>query len=206
MGLSIDEQADETQREALQMIFGGQVGGFSAEFAEGIGEVRGVEFAPPEFEIADDLTYWRAEIPGKAITRAEALTGPMTPPGQLVQPHNPPGSEVGPSGTVATWGGRRPTALKPLDGTSSGTASVANTSASSGAARNYIPPRCARERGPTLPYPTRRAAPGSLGPPGLGRGTGRRPCHVSILTPPLLRASGASKSWARIKVILGGRG
>ena len=34
MGLSIDEQADETQRGALQMIFGGQVGGFPAEFAE----------------------------------------------------------------------------------------------------------------------------------------------------------------------------
>jgi hypothetical protein len=62
----------------LQMIFGGQAGG-----------VCGV--------------YWRAEIPGKAVADAEALTGPMTPPGQRVQLLNPPGSEVGP-GTVATWG------------------------------------------------------------------------------------------------------
>ena len=40
----------------------------------------------------------------KVVAKAEALTGPMTPPGKLVQTLNPPGSEVGPSGTVATWG------------------------------------------------------------------------------------------------------
>ncbi len=37
------------------------------------------------------------------VPSAEALEGPMTPPGQRVQLLNPPGSEVGP-GTVATWG------------------------------------------------------------------------------------------------------
>ena len=35
--------------------------------------------------------------------RAEALTGPTTPPGKRVQTINPPGSEVGP-GQIATWG------------------------------------------------------------------------------------------------------
>jgi hypothetical protein len=45
----------------------------------------------------------RAEVPGKVAARAEALTGPMTPPGQRVQLLNAPGSEVGP-GQVATWG------------------------------------------------------------------------------------------------------
>ena len=104
MGLFLDEQADERQREALQMIFGGQAGGFPAEFAQFIGEVRGIEFAPIEFEVADDLAYWRAEIPGKVLASAEALAGPTTPLGERVQLHNPPGSEVGPSGTVATWG------------------------------------------------------------------------------------------------------
>jgi hypothetical protein len=44
---------------------------------------------------------WSAEIPGKIVAKAEALTGPMTPPGKRVQTINPPGSEVGP-GTVAT--------------------------------------------------------------------------------------------------------
>jgi len=53
--------------------------------------------------VADDLAYWRAEIPGKVTAAAEALTGPMTPPGKRVQTLNPPGSEVGP-GQTATWG------------------------------------------------------------------------------------------------------
>jgi hypothetical protein len=85
------------------MIFGGQAGGFPADFAELIDEVLGIEFVPIEFEVADDLAYWRAEIPGNIVASAEALTGPTTPPGQRVQLLNPPGSEVGPGG-VATWG------------------------------------------------------------------------------------------------------
>ena len=103
LGLFIDERADEHQREALQMIFGGQAGGFQAQLAELIGELRGVEFVPIEFEVADELAYWRAEIPDKVVASAEALTGPTTPEGQRVQLLNPPGSEVGP-GQVATWG------------------------------------------------------------------------------------------------------
>jgi hypothetical protein len=104
IGLFMDERADERQREALQMIFSGQAGGFPAQFAELIGEVRGIEFVPIEFDVADDLAYWRAEVPGRAVASAEALTGPMTPPGERVQLLHAPGSEVGPSGTVATWG------------------------------------------------------------------------------------------------------
>jgi hypothetical protein len=103
IGIFIDERADEAQREALQTIFGGQAGGWPAQFAAIIGEVRGIEYAPIEFEIADDLSYWRAEIPGKIEARAEALTGPTSPPGSRVQVHNAPGAEVGP-GQVATWG------------------------------------------------------------------------------------------------------
>ena len=103
MGIYIDERADERQREALQMIFGGQAGGWPGEFANLIGEVRGIEYVPITFEIADDLAYWAAEVPGKATARAEALTGPTTPPGKRVQVHNPPGAEVGP-GQIATWG------------------------------------------------------------------------------------------------------
>lgn len=103
MGFFFDERADEKQREALQMIFMGKAGGFMAEFAKLFGEIRGTEFAPIKFEVADDLASWSAEIPGKVVARAEALTGPMTPPGKRVQLINAPGSETGP-GTVATWG------------------------------------------------------------------------------------------------------
>jgi hypothetical protein len=98
-----DERASEEQRDALNMIFTGKAGGFMGKFAKLIGEVRGLEYAPIKIEIADDLSYWSAEIPGKVIAKGEALTGPMTPPGRRVQTLNPPGSEVGP-GTVATWG------------------------------------------------------------------------------------------------------
>ena len=103
MGMFIDERADEQQREALQIIWSGKGGGFPAVFAELVGEMRGIEYVPIEFEIADDLAYWRAEIPGRVVAKAEALTGPMTPPGKRVQTLNAPGSEMGP-GTVSTWG------------------------------------------------------------------------------------------------------
>src|SRR5918995_957659 len=96
-------QYGQISLDALNMIFTGKAGGFMAEFAKLIGEVRGIEFAPIKFEIAEDLAYWSAEIPGKVSAKAEALTGPMTPPGKRVQTVNPPGSEVGP-GAVATWG------------------------------------------------------------------------------------------------------
>lgn len=103
VGLFIDERADERQRHALQMVFSGQAGGFMANFAKLITEVRGLEFVPISFAVADDLAYWRAEVPGKVTAFAEALSGPTTPPGARVQLHNPPGSEVGP-GQIATWG------------------------------------------------------------------------------------------------------
>jgi hypothetical protein len=98
-----DESANDEQREALNMIFSGKAGGFMAEFAKLIGEVRGIEYAPVKVEVANDLSEWSAEIPGKVIAKGEALTGPMTPPGKRVQTVNLPGSDVGP-GTVATWG------------------------------------------------------------------------------------------------------
>jgi hypothetical protein len=103
LALFFDEKAHKQQREALNMIFSGKAGGFMAEFAKLVGEVRGIEYAPIKFEIADDLSYWSAEIPGKVLAKAEPLTGPTTPPGKRVQTINPPGSEVGPGG-VATWG------------------------------------------------------------------------------------------------------
>ncbi len=65
MGIFLDERADEAQRGALQMIFGGQTGGWPGEFASMIGEVRGIEYAPIEFEIADDLAFLAGRDPGQ---------------------------------------------------------------------------------------------------------------------------------------------
>jgi hypothetical protein len=102
MGFFIDERADESQREALQAIWGGEAGGWPAGFSQLIEEIRGIEYAPIKFEIDGDLANWSVEIDGKVKGSAEALTGPTTPEGARVQLHNPPGSEVGP-GQVATW-------------------------------------------------------------------------------------------------------
>ncbi|MFF5975618.1 DUF1326 domain-containing protein [Streptomyces sp. NPDC012769] len=100
----VDERADERQRAALGAIFGGEAGGWPAQFGEMFGaEMRGMEFAPIEVTVAADLASWSAEVPGKVRAGAEALTGPTTPEGARVQVHNTPGSEVGP-GQVATWG------------------------------------------------------------------------------------------------------
>lgn len=100
----IDENADERQREALEMVFGGQAGGWPAEFAEMFGpEMRGMEYAPVRVTVDDDLATWKAEVPGRVTAQAEALTGPTTPEGARVEVRNLPGSETGP-GQVATWG------------------------------------------------------------------------------------------------------
>lgn len=103
MALFMDERADQSQREALGAIFGGHAGGWPAVFAAIVVEVRGPEFAPVHVEVADDLSSWRAEVPGRVRAVGEALSGPTTPPGARVQLLNPPGSEVGP-GQIATWG------------------------------------------------------------------------------------------------------
>jgi len=105
LGLFVDSRADPRQQEALQTVFSGQAGGTPARLSAiwGPPEMLGMEVVPIDFEVASDLAYWRAEVPGKVSARAEALTGPMTPAGQRVQLLNAPGSEVGP-GQVATWG------------------------------------------------------------------------------------------------------
>src|SRR5215216_3395425 len=75
-GFFIDERADERQREALQIIFGGQAGGWPADFAETIAETRGIEFVPIEFEVADDSAYWRAEIQVRSQLASRRWTDP----------------------------------------------------------------------------------------------------------------------------------
>lgn len=43
-------------------------------FAELAGQVRGGEFVPIEFDLADDLAHWRAEIRGKVKAFADNLS------------------------------------------------------------------------------------------------------------------------------------
>jgi hypothetical protein len=105
LGMIVDERADERQREALQTIFGGQAGGWPKMFADNVlGKMLGLQFAPIELEIDDDLRSWRVHVPGMAEGSAELLTGPTTRPGERMAVINPPGSEVGPGQGAATFG------------------------------------------------------------------------------------------------------
>ena len=56
-GIYRDERADEQQREALQMIFSGNAGGWPAAMREitGGGDPQGVEYVPITIDVADDL-------------------------------------------------------------------------------------------------------------------------------------------------------
>ena len=103
MAMYVDDRADEAQQQAIQAIWSGQAGGWMAGFASSVETLHGIARAHIDFEVADDLSTWRVEIPGVALGEAQALTGPTTLPGQRVQVHNAPGAEVGP-GQVATWG------------------------------------------------------------------------------------------------------
>src|SRR5918911_379530 len=103
-GFFIDEQANERQREALQTIFSGRVGGFPAQFVKLFSEVRGTEFVPIRFEVAKDLAYWSVDIPGKVAAKAEALSNPMLPPGKRMQTMNSPEVLIYTQTGVATWG------------------------------------------------------------------------------------------------------
>jgi hypothetical protein len=100
MGFFIDERADDAQREAIQVIFGGDAGGWPGGFAALIDEVLGIEYAAIKFDL-DEGRRWSVEVPGKAKGSAEALTGP-TSPEVPVTVHNAPGAEIGP-GQVATY-------------------------------------------------------------------------------------------------------
>jgi hypothetical protein len=105
MGMIVDERADESQRGAIQTVFGGQAGGWPQMFAENfLGNMRGMEFAPIELEIDDDLGSWRLSVPGKAEGSTELLTGPTSKPGERLAVVNPTGSEVGPGQGAVTYG------------------------------------------------------------------------------------------------------
>ena len=104
MGMILDERADDRQREAVQTIFGGQAGGWPKVFAETmVGEMLGMEVAPIELEIDDDLESWRLSVAGKVEGASELLTGPTTVPGERLAVMNPPGSEAGPGQGAVTY-------------------------------------------------------------------------------------------------------
>jgi hypothetical protein len=68
----MDEPAYEPQRERLQVNLRRSGRRLAGAFAKRIGDVRGMEYVPNIFEIADDRAYWSAEVPGKASAGVQA--------------------------------------------------------------------------------------------------------------------------------------
>ena len=102
-GFIIDESADEGQRQALGALFGGQAGGWPQMFGENFDEVLGMEFAPIELDVDNDLSSWRINIPDKASGSTQLLEGP-TSGGERIAVHGAPGAEVGPGQGAVTYG------------------------------------------------------------------------------------------------------
>jgi hypothetical protein len=135
MGFFIDERADERQRDALQAIFGGDAGGWPGAFAQLIDEVRGIEFVPIDFDVADDLSAWRVEVPGRAKGSAGALTGPTSPPGHSRASPQRSRSGDGPPGRSRRGPPPRRTTSTHSASSGAGRLAPASTSPSSGPAR-----------------------------------------------------------------------
>ena len=134
VGIYMDERADEHQREALQMIFGGEAGGWPAEFASVIGEVRGIEYVPITFELADDLAYWAAEVPGRATHAPKRWRARRRPTVSVCRSTTLPARK---SVLARLRPGAKPPPPAPTASASSGngTAARASTSHSTGRAR-----------------------------------------------------------------------
>jgi hypothetical protein len=94
IAIFLDNRSHRQQFDALQMIFSGKAGGFMTRFAKLIREHPGLNFVPISINIADDLSYWNAELPEKIVTEVEALIGPQTLPGYGLQAISESGSEM----------------------------------------------------------------------------------------------------------------
>lgn len=103
-GVFFDAAANPAQREALQLIFTGQAGGWMTQFFPVVRTVKGVEFADIAIEVDASLEHWSVEIPDVLRAGGAALTGPTADPTKRVQTFNAPGSEVGPTEAAVTWG------------------------------------------------------------------------------------------------------
>jgi len=93
-GFLIDDRADAGQRDALERIFTGKVGGAFAAWADLTISLDGVEFVP--MTVRHDAEHWHVEVPGLV----DGLGGPyrkyMVPEDDTCRLYNAPRPEVVP--------------------------------------------------------------------------------------------------------------
>lgn len=100
----IDERADETQRAALQTIFGGEAGAGRPSLGR-CSTGRCAEWRSRLSRSRSTMTWPRgAAHPGPRRGHGRGAERPTSTEGVRVQVHNLPGSETGPGQGPATWG------------------------------------------------------------------------------------------------------
>src|SRR5919106_3282561 len=77
IAIFLDRQASRKQFEALRMIFSGKAGGFMGQFTNLVRNHPRLNFVSTSIDVADDFSYWAAELPKKIVTEVEALIGPQ---------------------------------------------------------------------------------------------------------------------------------
>jgi hypothetical protein len=97
MGFFIDERADAVRTASRHVFFAGQAGSWPAVFAELIKDVRGIELAPIDFEIADDLAHSRVEVPGEGQGQRRGSHRADRSKGAPVPVHNAPARRSAPA-------------------------------------------------------------------------------------------------------------
>jgi hypothetical protein len=93
-GFLIDARADPRQRDALERIFTGQVGGHFAAWRDLTVEQMGVKFVPIHVTFSDET--WKVEVPGMIDGEGGPYRNLMVPDGKVCKISNAPRPEVGP--------------------------------------------------------------------------------------------------------------
>ena len=78
IAIFLDNQAHRQQYEAFCAILSGKAGGFRKRYAKLVREYPGSNFVSTRIDVADDFSYWAAELPGNIVAELEALVGPQT--------------------------------------------------------------------------------------------------------------------------------
>ena len=94
-GFLIDDRGNARQRNALELIFTGQVGGHFAAWRDLTEEQMGVMFVPIDVSFGGE--QWKVEVPGMIDGEGGPYRNLMVPDGKVCKISNAPRPEVGPA-------------------------------------------------------------------------------------------------------------
>ena len=103
-GFLLDDRADPAQRQAMELIFTGQVGGHFAAWRDLTVRQLGVHFVP--IELSFDEENWKVAVPGMIDGEGGPYRDLMVPDAKVCKISNAPRPEVGP-GDITVGQARR---------------------------------------------------------------------------------------------------